>query len=260
MLPQREYGLAFAQAQALAPGILWAQGQERLSVRGVDSATGHHLVCVGQSHKTGQHDAAAALSALEDAARRRLGVRAADYRWSAQNFRSPDGLPFIGRDASGCCIATGFAADGLAYGTLAARLIADQILQRANPWSELYRATRFTPAKSARVFAEETAGVVKALVQDYLTHRQHEALAGLRAGDAAIVEVEGERLAAYRRPDGELLVVSPVCTHLKCIVHWNPVETSWDCPCHGSRFAPDGGVLAGPAIEPLRCRPLPQKA
>jgi Rieske Fe-S protein len=66
-----------------------------------------------------------------------------------------------------------------------------------------------------------------------------------------MVDVDGDTVAAYRTPEGELLAVSPVCTHLGCKVHWNSVETSWDCPCHGSRFRPDGTVIEGPALGPL---------
>lgn len=40
-------------------------------------------------------------------------------------------------------------------------------------------------------------------------------------------------------------------TPVGCVVQWNPFEQCWDCPCHGSQFAPDGQVLNGPATMPL---------
>jgi FAD dependent oxidoreductase./Rieske [2Fe-2S] domain. len=48
-----------------------------------------------------------------------------------------------------------------------------------------------------------------------------------------------------------LHVCSAVCSHLGCIVSWNSTEHTWDCPCHGSRFTPDGKLLNGPALGPL---------
>jgi len=226
-------------------------------VRRLQAGSANFLICVGQEHKTGQHDAGAAMAALEGAARRRLGVEAIAYRWSAQNFRSPDLLPYIGKDVSGAYIATGFATDGLVYGTLAASIVSDDLLGRANRWADLYRASRVAPVKAAKGTAAETASVLKVVVQDYLTRRQHDALETLRRGVGSIVEVDGERVAAYRDDAGHVFVVSPVCTHLKCMVHWNALETSWDCPCHGSRFAPDGRVIAGPATEPLKTKTPP---
>jgi Rieske Fe-S protein len=89
-----------------------------------------------------------------------------------------------------------------------------------------------------------------------VTHRTTGTLEGIAPGQGAVVEVAGERVAAYRDPSGRLQAVSPLCTHMKCVVHWNPVETTWDCPCHGSRFTPDGRVLCGPAHEPLEHKPL----
>ena len=50
----------------------------------------------------------------------------------------------------------------------------------------------------------------------------------------------------------KLQAVAGKCTHMGCELKWNGAETSWDCECHGSRFAPDGRVLEGPALAPLQ--------
>jgi Rieske Fe-S protein len=73
----------------------------------------------------------------------------------------------------------------------------------------------------------------------------------LKAGDAAILRAGGRIVAAYRDDRNKLHTVSAVCTHLRCIVHWNDTERTWDCPCHGSRFDIEGNVMAAPATKPL---------
>lgn len=258
MLPQQEYGVAARWERGAFPaGIFWAQGRERLSVRSLETPQGSFVICVGQQHKTGQHDGEQALRALQEAAVKRLQCGPAEARWSAQAFQSPDGLPYIGKDHTGAYVGTGFGTDGLVYGTLAAHIVADQILGREHPWQGLFKASRLDLAKSAKGTAAETVSVVKVAWHDHVTHRSTRTLDELKPGEGAVVDVAGDRVAAYREPGGRLYAVSPICTHLKCLVHWNPVETSWDCPCHGSRFAPDGRVLAGPALQPLADKPLP---
>ena len=257
MLPQREYGLAAlidagSDTPQWPPGIYWGRGADRHSVRQLQTAQGDYLIVVGEAVKTAQHVASESMDRLEDLARRCFGVQRVAYRWSAQNYRAADGLPYIGRGSHGAFVATGFGADGLTYGTLAAMMIADQIRGRSNAWSELYRPDRVTPLKSARLLMEETVGTATAYVEDRLTRRPGRRADDLAPGQAAIIKSEGDTLAAYRNGGGELFVVSPVCTHMKCMVRWNDAERSWDCPCHGSRFAPDGTVIEGPALEPLR--------
>jgi glycine/D-amino acid oxidase-like deaminating enzyme/nitrite reductase/ring-hydroxylating ferredoxin subunit len=253
MLPYREYGIAMRldHADACPPGIFWGKGDERHSVRGLHTDGEDYLIVVGESHKTGQHEAAAALSRLELQASRRFDLRRADYAWSAQNYQSADLLPYIGRGASGHYVATGFGTDGLVYGTLAALILADLLAGTDNRFSELYRASRFAPLKGGKGMLEESLGMAKSLFKDYLSKVPGAALSELPKGTGMIAEIGGERLALYRDAGGELYALSPVCTHMKCMVHWNSVEKSWDCPCHGSRFAPDGSVLEGPALKPL---------
>ena len=65
------------------------------------------------------------------------------------------------------------------------------------------------------------------------------------------MKVGGKTVGAYRDPEGDLHCVGVSCTHLGCTVQWNQAETSWDCPCHGSRFSTEGEVLNGPAVKPL---------
>jgi len=249
----REYAVAFeAGSVDPGPGIFWWEGDEGLSIRVFAHERRRFLVAVGPEHKVGIHNAKAALMAVEAMANSHLSPGRAVHRWSAQNYRSHDGLPYIGRDRSGCFVATGFATDGLTWGTVAARGIAAQLAGKKDAFIDRCSPGRFTPVKGAKTLLEEMSTMAGSLLKDYLTHRQAEKLASLAPGDSAIVESEGEPVAAWRSPQGELFAVSSVCTHLGCKVHWNSVETSWDCPCHGSRFRPDGTVIEGPAMTPLQ--------
>jgi Rieske Fe-S protein len=76
--------------------------------------------------------------------------------------------------------------------------------------------------------------------------------AQLGAGESAVVGSRSAPRAMYRDDAGQLHCVSALCTHLGCVVSFNGAEKAWECPCHGSRFAPDGTVLQGPANRPLR--------
>ncbi|HEX6230695.1 MAG TPA: universal stress protein [Actinomycetota bacterium] len=76
-------------------------------------------------------------------------------------------------------------------------------------------------------------------------------LSEIGRGEGGIVTVGDHKVAVYRAQNGALTTVSATCTHMGCTVRWNPAQATWDCPCHGSRFAPTGEVLNGPADKPL---------
>jgi len=57
------------------------------------------------------------------------------------------------------------------------------------------------------------------------------------------------RSVALFRDSGGTYAISRICTHLGCIV--NSSMDGFECPCHGSRFSADGGVVKGPAPQPL---------
>jgi Rieske Fe-S protein len=101
------------------------------------------------------------------------------------------------------------------------------------------------------LIAELGAKFTGHLIGDRLRPPKAPNTAEIPRGEARAVRDGAGRKGVYRDLDGELHAVSLRCTHLGCLVHFNAAERSWDCPCHGSRFAPDGTVLEGPAVEPL---------
>lgn len=78
----------------------------------------------------------------------------------------------------------------------------------------------------------------------------------LKPGQGKVVELNGEKLAVHKDTGGKIHANSAVCTHMGCTVDWNGSESTWDCPCHGSRFDADGKVINGPATKDLPSKPL----
>jgi Rieske Fe-S protein len=174
------------------------------------------------------------------------------YRWSTQDNFSVDGLPYIGpvQKHHGLYVATGFAGWGMTNGAVAAILIADAIGDTVNPWPGLYDLDRRNVMASAKSFLADNTNVGMQQISDLLASRPG-APDALRAGQGAVVSIEGADLAVSRDAEGRVHAVSAKCTHMGCVVNWNAAEYTWDCPCHGSRFGPDGRVLHGPAADPL---------
>jgi nitrite reductase/ring-hydroxylating ferredoxin subunit len=162
---------------------------------------------------------------------------------------SVDGLPFVGPVSSGServLVATGFAKWGMSNWGAAAITLADRIAGRENPWASLFDTGRVNPRQSLKELLKENADVVRRFVGDRLGTELRRSPEDLRPGEAAVMASGVERVAAYRDPAGVLHTLSAACTHLGCTVTWNTAETTWDCPCHGSRFTVDGDVLEGP--------------
>jgi glycine/D-amino acid oxidase-like deaminating enzyme/nitrite reductase/ring-hydroxylating ferredoxin subunit len=249
----REYGISAVSVERPPPdGIFWLRDDAQ-SIRHYRDGDRDYLVIVGAKHTVGEHERGADYpEKLRQYARSRFGAQEFVHAWSAQQYQAADRLPYIGRSAHhNVLIATGFAADGLTWGTVAAGVLADLVAGRETRAGDRFNPRRFTPVKSAKGWASENATVMKHLVGDRLTSADLEKLSQVRPDEGRIVELDGRKHAVYRAADGGYSVVSPVCTHLKCIVGWNPSERSWDCPCHGSRFRIDGSVIEGPALAPL---------
>ncbi len=211
----------------------------------------------GEDHKTGQYGdvtPAQRLDRLEQWARGRfapLGPRM--WEWSGQVNEPDDGAAFIGRAPTShhkaCYVITGDSGMGLTHGTLGAMLVTDLILGNASPWEAVYAPGR-KPTGALAEFMEEN---LNAAVQytDYVLPGEASSEDQIPRGSGAVIRHGLAMVATYRASSGEVHRCSAACTHLKGVVRWNPLEQSWDCPCHGSRFGPTGKVLVGPAVDDL---------
>lgn len=256
MAAYREYAVGVTlNGNYPADGIWWdMKAQEHFSMRTYQTSKGKILMVLGEIHRVGQkEDNHECYDNLEKFLRQRFDVASVEFKWSAQQFKPSDGIPYIGISSGNkkIYIATGFSADGLTYGTLASMIISDQILGRENKWSKTYDASRVTPLASAKDFIRDNVNVAFEFIKDRFKTDADE-FVEVGAGQGKVMEVDGKTCGVYCDERGKLHVVSAVCTHMGCICHWNEVERSWDCPCHGSRFSTDDEVLEGPAYAALK--------
>jgi glycine/D-amino acid oxidase-like deaminating enzyme/nitrite reductase/ring-hydroxylating ferredoxin subunit len=178
------------------------------------------------------------------------------YRWSGEVIETADDFPYIGRipgRGENELMITGDSGTGMTNGTLGALMLAERVLGRGTPWDELFDAQRIDAgAHAALEWTKHNLHAGGVLAKRALQRSDLKDIAELRPGDGAIMK-QGvlKPVAVARLADGQLCGVSGVCTHMGCTVKWNSGETSWDCPCHGSRFAPTGEILHGPATKPL---------
>jgi glycine/D-amino acid oxidase-like deaminating enzyme/nitrite reductase/ring-hydroxylating ferredoxin subunit len=206
----------------------------------------------GADHKTGQARNTETCFRKVTAAFQKMAPQAKiDHRWSGQVIVTNDGLPYIGPNESEQFIATGYAGNGYTFGAIAAMMARDWITGAKNPWRDLFNPARKKVRGGTMDFLRENKDYPYYLIQDRFRAPEGESLRAVKRGEGKILKLGGKKLAVYRDENGRVKKMSAVCTHMGCLVRWNQAEATWDCPCHGSRFAAKGKVLSGPAESPL---------
>lgn len=241
-------------ADSVPPALYWDTADPYHYVRTWREGDHTLLLVGGEDHKTGQADPGQdRFERLEAWARTRFPIGAVTHRWSGQVMKTVDGLGYIGRNPGGAdhlYVATGDSGMGMTHGTIAGLLLADLILGRSNPWTALYDPAR-RRVRAAGTFVRENLNVLAQYAERLTAGGEVEDAAAIAPGAGAVMRRGLTRLAVYRDADGVLHERSAVCPHLGCIVAWNGLENSWDCPCHGSRFDAFGAMLSGPAATDL---------
>ncbi len=211
----------------------------------------NHVIFGGRDHKTGQVEQTnERFVELEQKLSSLFPNVIVTNHWSGQVIESHDGLPFIGENSPAQFIATGFCGNGITLGTLAGLMARDVVQGKESPWKNLFSPGRLE-LKSAWEYVKENVDYPVCFVGDRIKKHEPFSPETIEVGEGKVQELDGKAVACSRDANGKFHVVSATCTHLGCLVHWNRAEKSWDCPCHGSRFQPDGKLIAGPAEEPL---------
>jgi glycine/D-amino acid oxidase-like deaminating enzyme/nitrite reductase/ring-hydroxylating ferredoxin subunit len=242
----------WARRGAVPEALFWDTGDPYDYLR-VDRRHDHDFVIFGgEDHKTGQvEDTSRCFSTLERRMKQLLPDVSVTHRWSGQVVETNDGLPYIGETEERQFVATGFAGHGMTFGTVSAMMFADYVTGQQNPWAGLFDPGRTKIKGGLWDYLRENKDYPYYLIRDRFAGKGAHSLRAIKRGTGEVIDVDGHAAAAYRGMDGEIHVRSAVCTHMGCHVHWNDGERTWDCPCHGSRFAVSGEVIGGPAEKPL---------
>ena len=253
--PYRTYAMAFRIPRGALPDALYWDTLDDYHYVRLQPATkkSDYLIVGGEDHKSGQADDAdvrfAGLAAWMRNLLPQLGEET--HRWSGQVMNPVDFMGFTGRNPGNdhVYVHTGDSGQGITHGAVAGMILSGLIIDGRHPWAEAYDPSR-KPVKAAAQFVSENLTPLKNFAA-YVAPGEIKSLDELKPGCGAIIRDGLRKIAAFRAENGKLLLRSAACTHLGCHLHWNSLERCWDCPCHGSQFAPDGTALNGPAVASL---------
>lgn len=230
------------------------------------------LIIGGEDHKTGnENDLEERHQRLVGWAKKRFPIEDVVYKWSGQVMEPLDSLAFIGvnpmdnnetASKNNIYIATGDSGNGITHGTIAGMLLSDLICGKQNKWSDLYSPSRRTDTTklennaNSETNQEDDDNKNNNQAEDNPTTinktQNKSFISSLLLEKGAIIEETPDSpIAVYKDKNGQIHTFSAKCTHLGCTLVWNPLEKSFDCPCHGSRFFNNGTVINGPANNEL---------
>ena len=230
------------------------------------------LLVGGADHKTGSKiDLSNAYSILEYEVRKYYPDCKVLYKWNTEDCITLDKIPYIGEFSHfkpNMYIGTGFNKWGMTSSNVAGNIIVDKILGRENEYENVFKATRLHPIKNN----VELGNMIKETTNSFVINKfkvpdanldvieDNSVMSGskkagnfeeIKNDSGHVLKYNGQTIGIYKDNDGKIFAVNPICTHLGCLLSWNNLDKTWDCPCHGSRFDYKGHQLYNPAIRDL---------
>ncbi|NLK17090.1 MAG: FAD-dependent oxidoreductase [Clostridiales bacterium] len=254
LYPERSYVMSFIAEEGFSEGM-YKTAEEGFSLRTHALEDGRQLILLaGGYHRTGSgcYMMKNYLD-LEKTAQRLFTVKESLWKWSAQDYSTPDGLPYAGQIACAMpnvFVMTGFDKWGMTNSTAAAMVISDFISSGYSPYLAAYNPLR--PLKSFASFFTylgKNIATMGRLIGGRLSRLPSKAI--VKKGEARLINMKGVRTGVYRDEEGKVHVVKAVCSHMGCQLKFNDAEKTWDCPCHGSRYDLEGKVIEAPTKKAL---------
>ncbi len=212
------------------------------------------LIVVGADHKTGEKtDLSNSYKKLENIAKQIYPQGKVENYWNTEDCITLDKIPYIGKYSNiweNAYVATGFNKWGITTSNIAANIITDMIIGRKNRYEDIFISTRVEPVKNRQEVGNMLKETVSSLVLKKFELPESEQ-ASLKNEEGKIIEIEGEKVGAYKDKEGRIYTIVPKCAHLGCELSWNNLDKTWDCPCHGSRYDYTGKMLYGPTVKDL---------
>lgn len=211
------------------------------------------LLIGGENHQTGNSNCKKShFENLENFGKEFFKIEDPLYRWSTQDFKTFDKLPYIGRinkKSPHIIVATGFKKWGMTTSHVAAMLARDLITNKKTDYEDLYDPRRLSDKLNCQYF-KYNFNSAKHFIKDRLKRVPKDF--DVEVGMGKIVSYKGKKYGIYKDENEKLYIVDATCPHLKCILSFNNDQKTYDCPCHGSRFTYKGKYLDGPSIKDLK--------
>lgn len=212
------------------------------------------LLIAGGDHRTGEPPCYKdTYGILEQEAKKYYPNCEVLFRWNTRDCISLDKIPYVGQYSSlmpNVFVGTGFKKWGITSSNVAATIIVDQIRGKNNKYEDTFRGTRLKPIKNRDEFKNILVQSSNSLLFNKL-RAPNMSFDEIQNDSGSIIEINNQKVGIYKSPDGKIFAVKPMCTHLGCLLSWNDIDKTWDCPCHGSRFNFDGKNLYDPAFKSL---------
>ena len=173
------------------------------------------------------------------------------YKWNTEDTISLDKIAYIGKFSCFCknmFVATGYNKWGMTTSNIASRIIIDKILGKKNKYEHIYSSTRLNPIKNYK----EMLNMLKTSINSlFINKLKVKNVNKVKLNNGTIYKENGNIIGIYIDENGKVYKIKPVCKHLGCLLKFNELDKTWDCPCHGSRYDYKGNVIYGPSSKNL---------